>query len=382
MRHPRSWFKWLVRALRALCQRAAAHNASLRLTWEAARDAWLDRIRRGGGSPHTAQAYEIAFRQFFEWAGIPPWQVSSELARAWARHMAERGLADRTINLKLSALSSFYEFVAGRGAPPGHGCQGVLWPAERGNPFKTVERPRVFAYSRTKSPNLQEMRAILGAINTDCLTGARDFALLYTILVTCRRVSEVLGMRWGDIRPLDSGDYVFSYRTRQGPRQSILNHRCYGAICGYLEMDGRPPDAMAAGDYIFTPLDPARTRRLPGNAGKRIEPNRPLSGRVASRIVKKYARRAGVDIEKARIPGLRHAGARLRARLMTRGSRRVTHAQVQELLANRCPPERHHHHEARAESPRDMGSEAAALALMPARANQHRAGTGKRRPER
>jgi site-specific recombinase XerC len=129
MRHPRSWSKSLVRALCALCRRAAAHNASLRLTWEAARGAWLDTIRRRSGSPHTAQAYGIAFRQFFEWAGTPPWQVSSVLARAWARHMAGRGLANRTINLKLSALSSFYEFVAGRDAPPGHGSLPTVGPS-------------------------------------------------------------------------------------------------------------------------------------------------------------------------------------------------------------------------------------------------------------
>jgi integrase len=278
--------------------------------------------------------------------------------------MAGRGLANRTINLKLSALSSFYEFVASRGAPPGHGCQGVLWPAERDNPFKTVERPMVFAYSRTKSPTLQEMRAILGAINTQCLTGARDFALLYTILVTCRRASEVLAIRWSDIQPLDNGDYVFTYQTRQGPRQAILNHRCYRAICAYLEMDGRPPQAMATDDYIFTPLDPARVRRLPGNAGKRIEPNRPLSSRFASRILKKYARRAGVDIAKARIPGLRHAGARLRARLMTGNNRRVTHAQVQELLANRGLTDTVRHPGICGAGPRDAGSEAAAKVLV------------------
>lgn len=286
--------------------RTPVEDAALWPAWEGARRAWLESKGQASDGSNTAKAYGIAFRQFFEWAGIPPWQVSPDLARAWARHMLREGLADRSINLKLSAMSSFYDFVQG-------GRELALWPAERRNPFAAVERPKVLpAYGRARFPSLEEVGTILAAINTDCRTGARDFALLYTILVTCRRAPEVLHMKWGDIQPLEEGGYALSYRDRGQLKQAALSPACYQAICAYLEMDDRPPARMRADDYIFVPMDPERVRRLPGNADKPIEANRPLSSSFANRILKKYAQRAGVNLEKAHLHGLRHAGAKLR----------------------------------------------------------------------
>ena len=80
---------------------------------------------------------------------------------------------------------------------------------------------------------------------------------------------------------------------------------CYRALCAYLEMDGRPPGRMAAGDHVFVPLHPERVRRLPGHASTSIGRNRPLSVGFANRILKKYARRAGVDGRKATLRGWR-----------------------------------------------------------------------------
>jgi hypothetical protein len=85
----------------------------------------------------------------------------------------------------------------------------------------------------------------------------------------------------------------------------IVPDRCYRAICAYLEMDGRPPGRLAAGDHVFVPLHPERVRRLPRHAHSQIDPNRPLSVSFANRILKKYARRAGVDVRRATLRGWR-----------------------------------------------------------------------------
>lgn len=283
--------------------------------FEAARRAWLAAKGR-----HTARAYQLAYRQFFAWAGVRPWQVSPELAQAWVQHMAAAGLAARSINLKLSALVSFYDFaarprgmgdVAGVGSPRPDG----LWPAGQGNPFQAVPRPPVPLNRRSAYPSPGEVRAILAAINIRCRTGRRDYALLLALLVTGRRPGEVLGLRWGDLEPLEGGDYAWGYRNQAGrPGRAMLSHAGYRAICAYLETDGRPPGHMRAEDFIFVPLYPERIRRLPGQAGRLLQPDRPLSVSTANRIVKKYARRAGVDPAKAHLRGLRRAAARLRLR--------------------------------------------------------------------
>jgi hypothetical protein len=95
---------------------AVADETALWMAWEGARQAWLDGKRRKSGATNTARAYEIAHRQFFEWCGVPPWQVSAGLAQAWAGHLGGpggQGLAETSVCLKLAALASFYGFVAG-----------------------------------------------------------------------------------------------------------------------------------------------------------------------------------------------------------------------------------------------------------------------------
>jgi len=258
--------------------------------FEAARHAWLAAKGR-----HTARAYQLAYRQFFAWAGVRPWQVSPELAQAWVQHMAVAGMAARSINLKLSAMASFYDFVG------------------QANPFHDVARPPVPPYPRSPYPSPAEVRAMLAAVNTRCRTGRRDYALLLALLVTGRRPGEVLGLRWGDLEPLEGGDYAWVYRSQAGrPGRAVLSRAGYQAICAYLEMDGRPPARMRAQEYVFIPLYPERVHRLPGQAGRPLQPELPLSVSSANRIVKKYARRAGVDPAKAHLRGLHRAAARMR----------------------------------------------------------------------
>jgi integrase len=273
-------------------------DEALKRAWNQARHTWLS-----GKGRNTAKAYRYAWRGFLAWAGVPPWEVTRELAVGWVEHLAAAGLAARSISLKVSALASFYDFVSS--APlEGDGRGAVLWPVERGNPFVGVARPPRSPYRSVRPLSPGEVRAVLAAINTGCLTGARDYALLLTPLLTGRRVSEVLGMRWGDLEPMGEGGYVFTYRDRGGRlRGTTLPGRCYQAICAYLEKDGRPPERMGAGDYVFVPLRPERVRRLPGHAHTSTGRNRPVTVGFANRILKKYARRAGVDVRKATLRG-------------------------------------------------------------------------------
>jgi site-specific recombinase XerD len=357
-------------------------DSPLWMAWEGARRAWLDSKRRKSGRNNTVRAYEVAFKQFFEWAAVPPWQVSPGLAQEWTGYLAREGkevedpetgeirregLSDASLNQKLAALSSFYDFVQRRYSfrtPDGRDV--ALWPADRRNPFDAVERPQVSAYDRATFPSTDEIQAILDAINTDCLTGKRDFALLYTIMVTCRRSSEVLHMKWGDLRELEDGDYAFSYRYKGGAiKQAVLNKMCYQAICDYLGADGRPPEEMTAEDYIFIPMDPERVTRLPGREGDEVEANRPISNSMANRILKKYARRAEVDLDKAHIHGLRHAGARLRVRQMKKSGRGVDYAEIMELLGHSNLAVTMIYTKSVLEDPEDPGGDAAARALMP-----------------
>lgn len=329
------------------------------MAWEGAKNTWLANQR----SENTRIAYKTAVRQFFEWAGVPAWQVGSALANEWKTHLIDEDLADTTINAKLAALSSFYSFVLkAYRVPTPDGRDLSLW-AGHSNPFSAVKREKVSPYGRATYPTVEELKRMLNAINTDCLRGRRDFALAYTIATTCRRFREVINLQWGDLQEDKDGNYWFKYQAKGGQiKRSVLNKLAYQAICAYLEADGRL-ETMTADDYVFVAIDPTRVRRLRPDA--EIKPNAPISNQTANRILKKLARRADVDEEKAHCHALRHAGLRLEVQTQKQEDGGVDYVQVMELAGHSSLAVTQIYISEVAEDPSDPTGDARARALMP-----------------
>lgn len=272
---------------------------------------WFSSLERD----NTRLAYKKAFSQFFDWAGCKPWEVTPRLANQWRtwlgqfgketkdRHTGEisrQPLSKKSVNAKLAALSSFYTYAQ---------TKYELWPADKQNPFAVVDRHKVKAYNAATYPTTIEAQALLGAINRDVLSGKRDYALIRLFLVTCRRSSELLNLRWRDVSEDNRGDFVFCYIYKGGDdRKDVIKRDCWTDVLDYLRAAGRLDD-IQPDDYIFTAIDSDRARRLPhvDNAT-----NGPLTNSMVNKLLKKYARRAGVDHKKAHVHGLRHAGARYR----------------------------------------------------------------------
>lgn len=354
--------------------------------WVDAYAMWLEQKRQRSGSGNTARAYRVAFGQCFGqaldaeglvlWQPVKPWEMDSRTAVAWAGFLAKFGkelrarwrrgavigrepLAAASVGQKVAAMASFYQFAQ---------RQAGLWPAERRNPFEAVERSVQSMYGRASYPEFEEAQAILGQINTSTLTGKRDLALLYAILTTCRRSSEVLGLRWGDLRPVEDG-WAFSYRYKGGKiKRAVLGDKAYQLICQYLRADGRL-ETMRESDYIFIALDEERIRRMRPEVA--VQVNRPLSNSMANRILKKYARRAGVASEKAHIHGLRHAGARQRVKEMKKTGK-VDYEEIMDVLGHSNLAVTQVYVRSVAEDPADNGLAAAEDAWLPKGARRRR----------
>lgn len=270
-------------------------------------------------------------------------------------------LAKSSANVKLAALTNFYKFVqdeyTGR-APDGRDIS--LWPADRANPFAGVKRHKVSPFGRAKWPSMEEMERILALINTECLTGLRDATLIRFLLVTCLRISAVLEMQWGDFEELSDGDFALRYRYKgeeEKERRLRLDRMQYQAIVAYVESGGRL-EGIQVDDFIWVPLEPVRARRMAlarltqelrlartdlvgVRDPVRVEQLRgdvvrlegelvaaeerpleeygrqPISNGQVNNILKKYARRAGMDdLGKAHVHGLRHAGLKHRYQKM------------------------------------------------------------------
>jgi integrase len=82
----------------------------------------------------------------------------------------------------------------------------------------------------------------------------------------------------------------------------------WAAIEAYLSKAGRL-GKMADEEYLFVPLTD-RAKRLPG-VGQDWTPEGPLSAREVRRLVKRYAKKAGLDPSEVHVHTLRHTAAEL-----------------------------------------------------------------------
>lgn len=289
-------------------------------TWADALERWLDVKEAKSRSSNTRRSYETAVRLFFEFCPKSPWAVAGKDVMDWQADMRRRELAETTINLRLSALSSFYSFCLKRVtlASPAGGDESLAVF----NPVDRVERAEVDPYEKAHHLTPEQVRGMLTVIRRDMerpeisersrLYAVRDFALITTYLYTGRRSSEIVTLQWGDIDE-EKGRVFYHWGKERDvgkgqQRRDELPLPAWNAIVEYLEATGRL-EAMEEDDYIFRALSDV-AGRLP-NVDE-VKENRPLSRKMANRIVKKWARKAGLKWRKIRTHTLRHTAAMLR----------------------------------------------------------------------
>lgn len=281
--------------------------------WIRCRDNWLDDIENRSKRKNTRRAYSGDWNEFFQhWATVRllPWQVGRIHAQGWVQHMRERGLADSTINRKVAALSSFYNYAADEFQTQTHEGPRGLW--QHPNPFGSRKlRTAIDPYSRSlPSPTLPQVQALLRQIDTTTLNGKRDMAIILGMFITARRVSEWINIRGKDLTDADNGGKIFRYLYKGGkPKKQLIDPALWNIVQDYLQAAGRWP--LQPDDYLFTAHD---------NAGKRFaavpdeyDPaGQAISSRRVNAILKSYGRRAGIADECLHAHALRHAGARAR----------------------------------------------------------------------
>lgn len=289
--------------------------------WIQCRDRWLRAKQRKSGGQNTVSAYTNDWNDFFgffrQWQGVPgapafgllPWQVGRMHSEIWVQALDDRGLAAATIVRKVSALSSFYDYAMHDYTiqSPERG-EIALW--DHPNPFRVKDLPKV--QQDPVFPTSAEITAIFEAIDTSTPTGLRNLAILAGMFGTTRRVTEWLGLRWGDIQESSTGHF-FRYRYKGGEiKKQDLPGDLYILICRYIKAAGRWP--LAPDAYIFVAhSDSARSF---GQVGEDYAPDaQPLSESYAWALLQRYGKAAGVDLAKCHPHGLRHAGARYRRSL-------------------------------------------------------------------
>lgn len=141
-----------------------------------------------GYSPHTVSAYRSdlgKFREFLRQEGICLKEVGFEELLRFAAFLAEAGYAASSRMRILSTLRSFFRFL-------------VTEEGWEVNPTELLELPR----QSRKLPQVlteSEVAALLRQPQPTTPLGKRDRALLELMYATGVRVSEVIGIRLGDV---------------------------------------------------------------------------------------------------------------------------------------------------------------------------------------
>lgn len=175
-------------------------------------------------SDNTRTAYQRAFHAFSEDVGqIPPHAITREHVLLWRVTMQERELAAETINLRLSALSSFYRFV------------NEHYPDLReDNPVRGVKRMSTTPYGKARAMHGDEDVRLLLSIDTGTLDGLRDFAAILLMLTAGMRVGPVAAARIGSLALRDEDVYI-SYTDKGSARRTKkLAEQAWQALDNYL----------------------------------------------------------------------------------------------------------------------------------------------------
>jgi integrase len=260
--------------------------------YQAAMLAWLE-----GKAKNTRRSYMTALRAFLAFTGGHPSGVTPLEVAGWKEELKHRGLADTTVAQRLSAVSSFYTYLA---------QQGI----HDHNPVDAVGRGDldVTPYERAHKLPIAAFRRILDVIPTETEIGARDRALLLFYILCARRRSEVVQLRGRDVR-VEPARVTHRTRLKGGKTAwKELPPPVWQAIRHYLDIAGRE---LAADGPIFTATTDAGQYLRDYYGAPEPAGDEPLSGKAIAQALKRYAAEAGVGPDSITIHSLRHLGAEL-----------------------------------------------------------------------
>lgn len=208
-----------------------------------------------------------------------PSQVDSDAARSYLFWLNESGCSKRTVGRKLSALRSYYRFLA---------LRGVVGA----NPFAAVSSPK---HGRRLPDflHVHEVEELIESIDTSGILGIRDRAIIELLYSSGIRLSELTGLIKDNVN-LDAG-YIRVFGKGSRERIVPIGEKAIESLHIYLA-DARPLLASRA--------------KSDSDEGV-VFLNRfgyPLSGRSVQRLLDKHLKQMA-SLIKASPHALRHSFA-------------------------------------------------------------------------
>lgn len=208
--------------------------------WEDVFTTWLKNYK----SENTRKKYGEIIREFFQWVNkwftdvtaldMIDWRDFLANNRELPREGKDGGiyyykatLSDASINLYLSAVSSFFN-------------SGIERGLMKENPVDGIKRTSVSPYGRATYLSIErgEDLKLLGNIDSSTEKGLRDRAMILVMLTTAVRVSAIADAVSDDIMNLN-GQWYLVYRNKGGEKQmALLTNPVIKAIRAYMDARG------------------------------------------------------------------------------------------------------------------------------------------------
>ena len=208
-----------------------------------------------GASAHTVAAYRDTWRLLLRYVvdttgtaaqSIDLAQLDAELIGQFLTHLEhERGNSIATRNARLAAVHSLFAYAA------------VQHPEHAGSISRVLAIPAKRRQRRTDITYLTdpEVTALLNAPDQGTPAGRRDHAFIQVAVTTGLRVSELTGLRVGDVH-LGTGAHVLAHGKGRKDRSTPLDHASVTVLRDLLG------DRMTNRDrYVFTTRTGTRMSR-------------------------------------------------------------------------------------------------------------------------
>lgn len=231
-------------------------------------------------SPHTRKSYRIDIFQFFEFLNENFGEVKSygEIERvhvvAFRNWLTDNGLAPKTINRKIAANSSFFDFLLEK---------SIL----QFNPCTSIKRPRQEVVQPTNDLSDNQISELFTLVDELKGPGLLHKAIVYTLFTTGIRKAELINLRRKNFFVKDS-HHIIEVRAKGGKfLTKVIHPKCAEVIFEYLAyMEALNGSAIHSEDWIFTPSkNPLEPTHI----------NKPLNPKSVDYIIKTWCKKAGID---------------------------------------------------------------------------------------
>jgi len=266
--------------------------------WATAAGDWLKNLN----SDRTRTAYRDAWRGFLTFVdGKAPSDVTQGDVIDYRFHLKTavspktgRPFAQSTVNQRLTALSSFYDFAKTRGL-------------RLDNPVDGVTRESVAPYGKATwlDPEEGEDFAFLNAIDASTAQGKRDLAIMLLYMTNAFRVSELVSLSVDALRRQGRRLFI-TYRYKGGEVKEVsVADEAADALDAYLATRGElEPSAP-----LFVATD--KGRRAAAAIGRYGDEEKALTTRSIRYLVKSYANKTLGPGHGIHPHSLRHTAARV-----------------------------------------------------------------------